>query len=382
MTHLSAGSATDIGRRQINQDRVLVADDGQLFAVADGMGGHRRGEVAAQIAVTHLARRMVGDASLDALIAGVEGANREVFQASASDAELQGMGTTLTALALVHVDGEDRLAIANVGDSRTYLLRSGELEQLTEDHSLVAEMVREGHLTSEGARTHRQRSVLTKALGVEPSITPDVLEVLPSAGDRYLLCSDGLCGEVSDEQMAAVLRRLADPDEAARELVRLALVAGGSDNISVVVVDVLDDDGAAMRASAAIQPTVASDPMGRPMRDLDELPLTDDRADADAPTGTERRTSRRPRIVTWRVLLFVVALAAVAAVVVLTVRNTPKDQLPDASTSTLAPTTTDDPFGPTTSAGPTTSIGPTTSAGPKPTLGTGASTAAPAPPTT
>ncbi len=343
VTRLVAGSATDIGRRQINQDRVLLTDDGHLFAVADGMGGHRRGEVAAEMTVAHLADHMHAEDSLEHLVMAISDANRTVFEASSNNPELQGMGTTLTALAVIQDDGETRLAIANVGDSRTYLLRSGELEQLTEDHSMVAEMVREGHLSAEGARTHRQRSVLTRALGVEPHVEADIIEVLPSIGDRYLLCSDGLCGEVTDEQTASVLRRLARPDEAARELIRLALTSGGSDNISVIVIDVVDDDNAAQRASESIR--------GEALNATRVItpPPSADGAKRGTRSRRAARTPKRSRIVTWRALLFMVLLGALATIAVLVIRNAPGDETPPVTISVTSPTITVDPFEPVSS---------------------------------
>src|SRR5437870_10578968 len=161
------------------------------------------------------------------------------------------MGTTMTALALVEEDGEERLAVVNVGDSRAYLLQQGELSQLTEDHSLVEELVREGRLSPEDAIDHPQRSMITRALGLEPDVEVDSWQLLPFAGDRVLLCSDGLTNEISDDRIESTLRRLGDPQEAADELVRLARDAGGGDNITVIVVDVVDDDDKAAVASAA-----------------------------------------------------------------------------------------------------------------------------------
>jgi protein phosphatase len=151
------------------------------------------------------------------------------------------MGTTLCALALVQGDGYEALGVVNVGDSRLYLLKDGELEQITEDHSLVATLERQGRLTRAEAAVHPQRNIVTRALGIDPKVMVDSWEIAPVAGDRYLLCSDGLFNEIDDNRIAATLRRLADPDEAARELVRLANEAGGRDNITCVVVDVMGE---------------------------------------------------------------------------------------------------------------------------------------------
>ncbi len=244
MIRMRAGMATDIGKvRANNQDRGIVADG--LFGVADGMGGHRGGEVASTLALAALTRawtETTSPAAAEDLSRAAISANRAVFATAAGEVTLAGMGTTLTVLAAVRSGPDDVLAIAHVGDSRAYRLRSGELEQLTDDHSYVAELQRDGRITAEQARTHSQRSIVTRAVGVEAEVEVDLLEIVPSPGHRYLLCSDGLTGEVPDEVIASYLRRLADPEEAARALVAAALESGGRDNITVVVVDVLDSD--------------------------------------------------------------------------------------------------------------------------------------------
>lgn len=263
MTALRWGSATDPGLvRRTNQDHLLVAD--RLFAVADGMGGHAGGEVASEVAVDAL-RDSFDDhqrppRSADDLLEAMRRANAAVYERSQTQANLRGMGTTMTAAALVVDEGEERLAIANVGDSRAYVFTQGELTQLTEDHSVAEEMVRQGQLAPDEVDTHPQRHILTRAMGILPDVDVDLWEVLPFAGDRILLCSDGLVREVTDDQIAAVLRRLAEPDQAAQELVARARAGGGSDNISVVVVDVVDDGGRALAASEA----VAADGEARP----------------------------------------------------------------------------------------------------------------------
>ena len=251
MTRLRAGSATDVGRiRQNNEDSLLVSSP--LFAVADGMGGHAAGEVASSIAVETLAERFHVDHSANGLADAVRAANRAVWERAQADHHLRGMGTTITAVALVK-DGDDEvLAVVNVGDSRAYRLQQGELEQLTEDHSLVEELVRSGRISTEEAQGHPQKHVLTRVLGVEPDVDVDCFRVLPTKGDRFLLASDGLFNEVDDATIASTLRRTAEPDEAARTLVDMAKSAGGSDNITVVVVDVTDDGDRAAKASAAI----------------------------------------------------------------------------------------------------------------------------------
>jgi protein phosphatase len=252
MTELRAGSATDIGRvRTNNQDQLLVTAD--LFAVADGMGGHAAGEVASLTAVEALKASYARVGGTEGLIAATHQANRSIWDRGQEDPELRGMGTTLVAVALVNDDGEDRLAVVNVGDSRVYLLRQGELEQLTTDHSLVQELVDDGQLSEVEATVHPQRHVLTRALGVDSDVSVDILQVLPLKGDRLLLCSDGLSRELSDTQVASIMRRLADPDDAARELVSAAKNRGGNDNITVVIIDVTDDGDLPQTASLALE---------------------------------------------------------------------------------------------------------------------------------
>ena len=258
MTTFRAGALTDTGRaRAVNQDSLLVVD-GRLYAVADGMGGHRGGEVASALALESLAGNL-DEPSTRALVASVTTANAAVYTRSAQDPELRGMGTTLIAMALiVGADGQERLAMANVGDSRAYRLRGGALEQITEDHSLVESLVRQGRITAEEAANHPQRNIITRALGVDPQVEVDSWELPAVPGDRFLLCSDGLFNEVEPDVIAAILGRLDDPDAAVAELVRLANEGGGRDNITCVVVDVLDGPGSADQADARVG--VASEP--------------------------------------------------------------------------------------------------------------------------
>ena len=252
----------------------------------------------------------------------MEAANKAVWQLAQGSREKRGMGTTMTTLALVQVEGEEQLALANVGDSRTYLLQQGELLQLTEDHSLVEELVRDGKLTPAEAQTHPQRSIITRALGMEPAIEVDSWEIIPYQGDRILLCSDGLTNELSDERIASTLRQLADPQEAARDLVRQARAAGGSDNITVVVVDVVDDGGRSARASDALATSTGpSKPAPAPTVSTFVDSEASARASVAAPPAPEPAAPPRPapppppaiapRRWTWRVAVFLVALLAV-----------------------------------------------------------------------
>ncbi|HLG66731.1 MAG TPA: Stp1/IreP family PP2C-type Ser/Thr phosphatase [Acidimicrobiales bacterium] len=239
MTVLRSGTASHVGRvRQVNQDLALVSSN--LFAVADGMGGHAGGEVAAQVAVAALAARFGREPTAAGLRAAVADANRAVWQRSQLDPELRGMGTTLTAMALVGApDGSDVLALANVGDSRAYLFSENRLTQVTADHSLAAEKVRHGEMTEAQAAVHPHRHILTRALGVTDQVEVDLWELRVRTGDRVLLCSDGLSNEVAPDEISEVLATVPDPAAAAGVLVARANEHGGSDNVTVVVVDVL-----------------------------------------------------------------------------------------------------------------------------------------------
>jgi PPM family protein phosphatase len=315
VTVLRVGSMTDVGRiRTNNEDQLLVAEP--LFAVADGMGGHAAGEVASQVAVEALRASFDRNETADGLADAVRAANRAVWDRAQEKSEYRGMGTTMTAIALVG-DGDDEvLAVVNVGDSRTYLLRDGELDQLTEDHGLVAELVRSGQLSPQEAELHPQKNVLTRVLGLDEDVEVDCFQVVPYKGDRLLLASDGLTNEVTDAQMASVLRRLADPQEACAELVRMAKDNGGSDNITVVLVDVVDDDDRAEQASTALAGERPTQTARR------EPPVRDEEAAPSRPAPRpepERPPQSRPRRFTLRVAVFVLALVLLVGAALLTV---------------------------------------------------------------
>ncbi|MDP1794582.1 MAG: Stp1/IreP family PP2C-type Ser/Thr phosphatase, partial [Acidimicrobiales bacterium] len=244
---------TDVGRvRTNNEDQLLVTES--LFAVADGMGGHAAGEVASQVAVDTLQEEFAKNPTADGLVDATRAANANVIRRSESDAATRGMGTTVCAAALVpnEAGDGDAMVIVNVGDSRAYLLRDGELSQITDDHSVADELQRAGQLTEEQAATDRRRHVLTRVLGMDATVTPDRFDLDPFRGDRILLASDGLTNEVPDAEIASILRRIEDPGEASRELVRVAKNNGGADNITVVIVDVIDDDDKSAEASTAL----------------------------------------------------------------------------------------------------------------------------------
>ena len=308
MIRLRAGSATDVGLvRSNNQDRLLVADP--LFAVADGMGGAAAGEVASATAIEGMASAFeaAGRSTEESLIDAARSANRAVWEQAESNPDMRGMGTTLVALALLE-DG--RIGAVNVGDSRLYLYRDGSLRQITSDHNLVSELVAEGRISKEEAEVHPRRNIMTRALGVDPDVPVDIFVEDPTAGDRFLLCSDGLPRELRDDHIASLLSRLADPGEAAKELVEEAKRRGGNDNITVVVVDIEDPEK---------ETTVAPVTTTEPAPPAAEVPA----AAAASPavrTGTQRdlRSGTQPeqpkaRLVTLRVVIFFIVLLAILA---------------------------------------------------------------------
>lgn len=261
MIRLEAGQATDTGRRrEKNEDSMLV--EGELFAVADGLGGHRGGEVASALAVETLAaevkaaleartearrRHLFGrrgssspSPTVGELLDAVDRANEAILAKSTSTADLSGMGTTLCALAIVEQDHGEALAVVNVGDSRVYRCDESGFHQLTEDHTVVQEMVKAGMISRQEAEVHEYRHHLSRALGIESKVVIDDWTLAPGSGHRYLLCSDGLTNEVADREIHAILLQFESPGEAADALVSLALEHGGSDNVTVVIVDVAD----------------------------------------------------------------------------------------------------------------------------------------------
>ncbi|MEQ1786927.1 MAG: Stp1/IreP family PP2C-type Ser/Thr phosphatase [Acidimicrobiales bacterium] len=349
---LRAGAATDVGRlRTINQDSFVLLPDRNLFIVADGMGGHQGGEVASRLAIETL-QVAYRDPTADSLTEAIAVANHRIRNEGDADPDLRGMGTTVVAIALMPEepdpdapdDGEpaQHLLIANVGDSRAYLYRDDTLTQLTEDHSVVADLVRDGRISAAEAEVHPQRNIVTRVLGVYETVEVDLWPVDPVAHDRYLLCSDGLFNEVGIDQMGAVLRRLADPNEAAAELVRLANDSGGRDNITALIVDVVDDGGVAEAASAALAGETSGLVSGTPVERADDDPagfttalpvmdpadgLTDEELEGvlvppvERPSRKQRRAARGPRTrFTWRVLLFLLLVIGVIGGAVATIQ--------------------------------------------------------------
>ena len=230
---ISFGSRTDIGYvRDHNEDSLIIIPP--LFAVADGMGGHEAGEIASEITVNTLAELAPSHLDAEGLTAAVAAANYNVMKAPRQGIGRDGMGTTLTAAML---EGE-RLLIAQVGDSRAYLLHKGHLQQITRDHSLMADLIEAGQITPEEARVHPNRSVITRAIGSDIHMRPDIYELNVDAGDRILLCSDGLSSMISNNAIESIMRRQSDAQHCADELVTAALENGGADNVTVVVADV------------------------------------------------------------------------------------------------------------------------------------------------
>jgi len=244
---LRAAARTDVGRRRPgNEDCFAVAPELGLYLVADGMGGHSGGrlasQLAAQAAVTALRALEGATATLtDKLRYAVAAANREIFATAQKKTELAGMGTTLVAL----LAGGERIALAHVGDSRAYLVRSGRIRQLTDDHSLVAELVRRREISPRAAREHPHRHVLTRALGVRRQGEADLAERTPAPGDVFVLCSDGLTTHVGDDEITKVVCDETDLEAVCDRLIELANSRGGEDNITVVLVRCEEAEGAA-----------------------------------------------------------------------------------------------------------------------------------------
>jgi protein phosphatase len=222
---------TDVGRqRSANEDSLVVQPP--LFAVADGMGGAKAGEVASAVAVQAVESAGDSDEPAEAQLTEiVRAANRRIYDLAVADESRRGMGTTLT-LAKVH---GDEVSLAHVGDSRAYRVRDGELSQLTRDHSLVAELERSGQITAEAAEHHPQRSIITRALGPEPDVEVDTYTLAGRAGDLFLICSDGLTSMISDDEIGSIVHSAGTLDEAADALVRAANQSGGKDNITVIL---------------------------------------------------------------------------------------------------------------------------------------------------
>ena len=308
----SAGK-TDAGRvRRRNEDSLVV--EPPLFVVADGMGGAQAGEVASRLAAAafreyHAADDLGPEERVQAII---QEANRRIYERARSDAGASGMGTTVTA-ALV-TDGE--VVVGHVGDSRAYRIRDGRLEQLTDDHSLVADLVRSGRLSPEEAGEHPQRSVITRALGTDPEVDVDTFVLRSDPGDLFLLCSDGLPTMVGDEEILRTIERAKTLEDAARDLVRAANSGGGEDNITVVLFRV---DGEEPLEETLVGPAGAAAAEAEQEDDLEDT-LTDlppvapapaPEVEAEAPARAVKPRRRWGRRLLWTAL----GLAFVALVI-------------------------------------------------------------------
>lgn len=222
--------------RNQNEDTIRVANgDCGLYILADGMGGHLAGEVASSMTADEIEKRLsrCGEPSTEILREAIAQANAIVYEKQLTVPEMRGMGTTLTVL----WEGREHVYIGHVGDSRAYLFRDGMMRQMTEDHSLVGELLRAGAITPEKARTHPQRNMITQAVGTDISVHPDVFQIIKTPGDKWLLCSDGLTDMVEDQWIAQTIAQK-DASAAAQMLLDEALKNGGKDNISVILLEV------------------------------------------------------------------------------------------------------------------------------------------------
>jgi serine/threonine protein phosphatase PrpC len=307
--------ASDTGkRRRHNEDAYVVAPP--LFAVADGMGGAQAGEVASKLAAAALEDTDSGSATgEERLVALIREANRRVHERASADPTTSGMGTTMT---VALVEG-NRVAFGHVGDSRAYLVRDGQLEQLTEDHSLVNELIKSGKLSAEEAEVHPQRSVITRAVGTDPDVDVDTFVIEAHAGDVFLLCSDGLTDMVGDDDILDLVERhLGDLDRVTKSLVSAANRGGGEDNITVVAFAIAADGGDTARMPAAEPdedtleslPVPAVDTMVVPPEQVQEVFVEPGSPEAEA-IARRQPISPAARV---RLVLTMLALLAIAVV--------------------------------------------------------------------
>jgi PPM family protein phosphatase len=306
------GVITDTGRKRRHNEDAYVCEP-PLFAIADGMGGPQAGEVASRLAAAALRESGASGGGERRIADLIQEANRRVYDRSNTDPDTSGMGTTIT-VALVD-DGT--VAFGHVGDSRAYLIRDGSIEQITEDHSLVNELLKTGKLSPEEAHAHPQKSVITRALGTDPDVDADTFTIVAEPWDVFLLCSDGLTNMVDEDAILELVERDRDDlDAALRALVRAANRGGGEDNITVVAFEITDQavhDGKTQEQ--AVPDGVATS--ARAVDEEDTLDETNGVPTIDEPVAVDeaaQRRRRRRRLLAWLVLLaFALAVAAVLA---------------------------------------------------------------------
>lgn len=270
---------SDVGSvREHNEDSFLVKSP--LFVVADGMGGHEAGEVASKLAVDTMSEYGPKSTNPEAIAASVIKANEAVLRGAKDGTGKPGMGTTLTA-AFIY---DDEVTVAQVGDSRAYLLHDKQLQRITRDHSLVADLIEQGRLTEAEARFHPQRSVITRALGSDPGMQPDVYQLQVEQGDVLLLCSDGLSSMVSDDVIESILIENPVPAAACDALVDEAIAAGGLDNVTVIVVDPLGDNEAEEDDGIVVEQLVSDIP-----EDQVKPKQSQKKTDAKAPASSDSK---------------------------------------------------------------------------------------------
>jgi len=285
-------SLSDTGRKRRHNEDAFVCEP-PLFAIADGMGGAQAGEVASGLAAAALQEHAGEHGSSEKrVVALIQEANRLVYERSKEDAALSGMGTTLT-LALV---GDARVAIGHVGDSRAYLIRDGVLEQITEDHSLVAELTRAGKLSEEEAETHPQRSVITRALGTDPNVDVDAFTLDTRDGDVFMLCSDGLTSMVEDEAIQEIVgKRRRNLERAARDLIKAANRSGGEDNITVIMFEISEAADRTLEDVAAAEEEAEEEEEEDTLSGLEGVPvISPERLDEWAVDGDVPEPAARP----------------------------------------------------------------------------------------
>ena len=301
-----AAGITDTGRRRLRNEDTFVCKP-PLFAVADGMGGARAGEVASDLAATAFEEAGADVSSDSGLEALIEEANRRIWERSVADPATAGMGAVMTA---AYVDPDTgTVTIGHVGDSRAYRIRDGAIEQLTTDHSLVAELVESGVLTPEEADRHPQRSAITRALGTEPAVLVDTLTIEAAPGDLFLICSDGLSSMLEDDEIAALVSSVdADPAQAVEALVKAANGRGGEDNITVVLFELVAGD-----TLEPATPEVESTQEVAPDANAEDAPLTmaapEDATAADGASPRRHGAGSGGRLAAILLILAVLGLA-------------------------------------------------------------------------